>query len=125
VKATLDNNRPIFIQIKENIEEDILNGVLKPDEQIPSNRQLVSFYNVNPVTALRGVGLLVEEGVLYKKRGAGMFVSPDAPEILRRRFREAFKRERLEPLARLAAPLGIGLPELLAMLEDAWREINQ
>ena len=122
MKATLDNNRPIFLQIKENIEEDILNGILKPDEQIPSNRQLVSFYNINPVTALKGVGALAEEGVLYKKRGAGMFVSPGAPEVLRRRYREAFKRERLEPLVRMAAPLGIALDELLAMVAGAWEE---
>jgi DNA-binding transcriptional regulator YhcF (GntR family) len=122
VKATLDDDRPIFLQIKESIETDILNGLLRPDEQIPSNRQLVSFYNVNPMTVLKGVGLLAEEGLVYKKRGEGMFVSPGAPERLRERFRESFRREQLEPLVRLAIPLGVGRDELHAMIDSVWKE---
>lgn len=122
MRATLDDTRPIFLQIKESIEEDILNGLLKPDEQIPSNRQLVSFYDVNPMTVLKGVNLLTEEGILYKKRGTGMFVSPDAPERLRQRFRDAFQREQLEPLVRLAIPLGISLDQLHTMIDNTWEE---
>lgn len=122
MRATLDDTRPIFLQIKESIEEDILNGLLKPDEQIPSNRQLVNFYDVNPMTVLKGVNLLTEEGILYKKRGTGMFVSPDAPERLRQRFRDAFQREQLEPLVRLAIPLGISLDQLHTMIDNTWEE---
>ena len=84
MKSVLDSNRPIYIQIKETIEEDILNGRLLPDEQIPSNSQLVSHYKINPVTVLKGINLLVDEGTIYKKRGLGMFVSPDAPEKLKK-----------------------------------------
>jgi DNA-binding transcriptional regulator YhcF (GntR family) len=122
MKATLDDKHPIFLQIKETIEDDILNGLLKPNEQIPSNRQIVSFYGVNPVTVLKGVSLLTDEGILYKKRGEGMFVSPDAPERLRGRFREAFEREQIQPLISIAAPLGITLPELHTMIDNSWRE---
>jgi DNA-binding transcriptional regulator YhcF (GntR family) len=118
----LDENRPIFIQIKESIETDILNGLLAPDDQIPSNSQLVSFYNINPVTVLKGVNLLLDDGIIYKKRGLGMFVSPDAPEILRRRFREAFEREQLIPLVRLAKPLKISLVELHTMIDNVWEK---
>jgi DNA-binding transcriptional regulator YhcF (GntR family) len=121
VRATLDDGRPLFLQIKESIEEDILSGALRPDEQIPSNRQLVAFYNVNPMTVLKGVGLLAEEGILYKKRGTGMFVARDAPARLRRRFCESFGRDRIEPLVRLAVSLGIGRDELRAMIDEAWK----
>lgn len=124
MKAELDENRPIFLQVKEGIEDDILNGVLKPDEQIPSVRQLVGFYNVNPMTVLKGVGLLADEGIAYKKRGEGMFVAPDAPERLRSRFRDAFSKDRIEPLVRLAVPLGISLDELQLMIIRAWEERN-
>jgi DNA-binding transcriptional regulator YhcF (GntR family) len=122
VKIALDANRPIYLQIKEGIEQDVLNGVLAPDEQIPSNSQLVSFYSINPVTVLKGVNLLIDEGIIYKKRGLGMFVSPEAPEILRKRFREAFEREQIEPLISIAAPLGIGIAELHTMIDNSWKE---
>jgi DNA-binding transcriptional regulator YhcF (GntR family) len=122
LKLVLDADRPIYLQIKEGIERDVLNGVLAPGEQIPSNSRLVSFYGINPVTVLKGVNLLLDEGIIYKKRGLGMFVSSDAPEILRKRFREAFEREQLESLISLAAPLGIGIADLHTMIDKAWRE---
>jgi DNA-binding transcriptional regulator YhcF (GntR family) len=122
MKATLDDRRPIFLQIKESIEEDILNGRLKSDEQIPSTRQLVSFYNINPVTALKGVDLLAKEGIVYKKRGEGVFVSPDAQKRLRERFRENFVLEQVEPLVGLAKPLGISKNELHTMIDQIWKE---
>ncbi len=120
MKPTLDNNRPIYLQIKESIEEDILNGRLAPDEQIPSNSQLVSFYNINPVTVLKGINLLVDEGILYKKRGLGMYVSSDAPEKLKKRFSQAFFHEQIEPLTALAKPLGFSKTELHDMIDRAW-----
>lgn len=124
MKASLDGGSPIYLQIKESIAEDILNGVLKPDEQIPSNRTLVNFYNVNPMTVMKGVGQLVDEGILYKKRGEGMFVAPDAQERLQKRFRENFRQEYLLPLVKLAVPLGIGLEELCGLISEIWREIH-
>lgn len=124
MKSALDNNRPIYLQIKEAIEEDILNGRLAPDEQIPSNSQLVSYYNINPVTVLKGINLLVDEGTVYKKRGLGMFVSPDAPEKLKKRFSRAFFQEQVEPLITLAKPLGFTLQEIHEMIDRAWKGEN-
>jgi GntR family transcriptional regulator len=121
MKPTLDSNRPIYLQIKEAIEEDILNGRLAPDEQIPSNSQLVNHYNINPVTVLKGINLLVDEGIIYKKRGLGMFVSTDAPEKLKRRFSQAFFQEQIEPLTALAKPLGFSLEEIHEMIDSAWK----
>ncbi len=121
MKLTLDSDRPIYLQIKESIEEDILNGKLAPDEQIPSINQLVSFYNINPVTVLKGINLLVDEGTIYKKRGIGMYVSPGAPEQLKKRFSQTFFHEHVEPLTQLAKPLGFTLSEIHEMIEQAWK----
>lgn len=124
MKPALDSNRPIYLQIKEAIEEDILNGRLLPEEQIPSNSQLVSHYNINPVTVLKGINLLVDEGTIYKKRGLGMFVSLDAPEKLKRRFLQTFFQEQIEPLTALAKPLGLTLREVHEMIDSAWKGEN-
>ena len=121
MKSALDSNRPIYLQIKETIEEDILNGRLVPEEQIPSNSQLVSYYNINPVTVLKGINLLVDEGIIYKKRGLGMYVSSDAPERLKKRFSQAFFQEQIEPLTSLAKPLGFTLGEIHEMIDRAWK----
>ncbi|SDN72242.1 GntR family transcriptional regulator [Bacillus sp. OK048] len=121
MKSDLDSNRPIYLQIKETIEEDILYGRLAPEEQIPSNSQLVSHYNINPVTVLKGINLLVDEGIIFKKRGLGMFVSLDAPEKLKRRFSQAFFQEQVEPLTALAKPLGFTLREIHEMIDSAWK----
>lgn len=120
MKAHLDDGRPIFLQIKESIEADILSKALKPDEQIPSNSQLVSFYQINPVTVLKGVNLLADEGIIYKKRGVGMFVSPGAPALLQERYRAAFGQQHLQPLIQTAKPLGISRLQLHEMIDAAW-----
>ncbi len=121
MKSTLDNNRPIYLQIKESIEEDILNGRLAPGDQIPSNSQLVSYYNINPITVMKGINLLVNEGIIYKKRGLGMFVSSDAPEKLKNRFLQVFFQEHIKPLIALAKPLGFTLNEIHEMIDSGWK----
>jgi DNA-binding transcriptional regulator YhcF (GntR family) len=125
LKSTLDNDRPIFQQIKEMIEEDILSGRLKPDEQIPSNSRLVSYYGINPVTVHKGVTLLADEGLIYKKRGLGMFVAADAPVILRKRHSAAFKDEYAAPLVRQARALGMSDVEIHAYIDEALAESSE
>src|ERR1700734_4309936 len=71
----MDESRPIFTQIGEAIENDILAGNLLEESQVPSTNEFAAFYRINPATAGKGVNLLVDEGILYKKRGIGMFVA--------------------------------------------------
>jgi DNA-binding transcriptional regulator YhcF (GntR family) len=120
----LDGSNPIFRQVKESIEEEILSGALGPGEQIPSNRQLVALWGVNPMTVMKGVGLLADEGILHKKRGEGMFVASDAPERLRKRLGENFRQDRLEPLVRLAAALGLSRDRVHVTIDEIWGEIS-
>lgn len=121
MKLTLDSHRPIYLQIKEGIEEDIVNGELVADEQIPSVNQMVNFYNINPVTVLKGINLLVDEGTIYKKRGIGMYVSPGASDKLKKRYLKAFFNDHIKPLTQQAKPLGFTLPEVYEMIERSWR----
>ena len=72
----MDESRPLFAQLAEQIENDIISGVMAEETQVPSINEFAAFYRINPATALKGVQALVDEGALYKKRGIGMFVTP-------------------------------------------------
>ena len=73
-----DDRSPIYQQIADKIKDDILSGALREDEQIMSTNQYAAFYRINPATAAKGFHQLIDEGILYKRRGIGMFVAPDA-----------------------------------------------
>ena len=112
-----DDRSPIYRQIAERIVAEILSGELPPDAQVMSTNQYAAFYRINPATAAKGFQELVDEGVLYKKRGIGMFVSPDAPERLRARHRDRFFAEVVDPMVDRARLIGIPLDEIVAHLE--------
>ena len=87
----LTQEKSIYLQIAEMIETDILRDILLEEERVPSTNELAKLYAINPATAAKGVNILVDEGILYKKRGIGMFVAEGAKEnILNRRRNEFF-----------------------------------
>lgn len=112
-----DEGSPIYRQIAEQIKTDILNGTLAVDEQVMSTNQYAAFYRINPATAAKAFQQLADEGVLYKRRGLGMFVSPNAREQLRRERRERFFEHMLQPLVAEAQAIGIPLREVITRLE--------
>lgn len=112
-----DGERPIFLQLAEMLEDGILSGVYGEDDQVPSITEYAVAYKINPATALKGVNILVDGGLLYKKRGVGMFVAPGAREKLLRDRREKFYVNRIRPMLREAKNLGLSLAELEAMLK--------
>ncbi len=85
---------------------------------MPSTNEFAAFYRINPATAGKAVNLLVEQGVLYKKRGIGMFVAIGAQEILRRERQAEFRRRYVEPLLAEAKLLGISHTELSRMITE-------
>lgn len=113
----MDEGRPIFQQIAELIENDIISGALPEDSQVPSTNEFAAFHRINPATAGKGVGLLVDDGILYKKRGIGMFVSPGARDRLLAQRRDRFRDQYVAPLLAEAAKLGITPAQLAAMVE--------
>lgn len=112
----IDDGKPIFVQIAEFIENEIIDGTMAEESQAPSTNELAGFYRINPATAAKGVGRLVDDGVLYKRRGIGMFVSTGARELLRGRRTEEFYRQYVRPLTAEARKLGIGAGQLEEMI---------
>ena len=115
----LTQEKSISIQIKEMIEDDILRDVLLEEERVPSTNELARLYAINPATAAKGVNLLVDEGILYKKRGIGMFVATGAKAQIQGKRREQFYDNYVKSLMAEAMSLGITKKELVAMILDA------
>src|SRR3954468_23904072 len=103
----IDEGKPIFVQIAEQIENDIIDGVYPAESQVPSTNEFAAFFRINPATAGKGVNLLVDEGILYKKRGIGMFVAEGARAQLVAKRRDQFSTQYVRPLIEEAAKLGI------------------
>ncbi|MFC4224826.1 GntR family transcriptional regulator [Lysinibacter cavernae] len=112
----LHEELPLFQQIAEQIAERILNGSYPEESQVPSKNELAAFYRINPTTAANGVNMLAEQGILYKKRGIGMFVSPGAQDLLRAQRRSGFTQQYVTPMLHEAKNLGIQVPELLSLI---------
>ncbi len=108
---------PIFIQVKEWLEEEILKGHILEEEQVPSTNQFASIYQINPATARKGFSLLVDEGILYKKRGIGMFVATGAKAQIQNRAKERFINESLSALLAEAKNLGMTKSEVIQILQ--------
>lgn len=112
----IEEGKPIFLQIAEQIENQIIDGSLQEESQVPSTNEFAAFHRINPATAGKGVGLLVERGILHKKRGIGMFVSPGARDALLAERRGRFREEFVLPLIAEAAKLGMGQAEVADMI---------
>jgi GntR family transcriptional regulator len=120
--GVFDDRSPIYRQIAEQIEADVLSGALGGDDQVMSTNQYAAFYRINPATAAKAFQQLADEGVLYKRRGIGMFVSPGARERLRRQRRERFFADVVEPMAAQARAIGIPLGEVVARIDELAKE---
>ncbi|MDR3644170.1 MAG: GntR family transcriptional regulator [Clostridia bacterium] len=116
MKLDFSNERSIYLQIAESIEDDILNGALRAEEQIPSTNQIAVIFKINPATAGKGINLLVEGGILYKKRGIGMFVASGAREQIVCKRRDGFYEKYIISLIEEAKRLGIDSGELVQMI---------
>lgn len=115
-----DGERPIFLQLAEHLEDGIISGAYPEEEQIPSITEFSTVYKINPATALKGINILVDEGLIYKKRGIGMFVAEGAKAQLLRKRGEAFYEESALPAVKEAKRLGISLEELQAMIKRGY-----
>ena len=122
MSVEFDDYRPIFLQLAEMLEDAILSGVYGEEDQVPSITEYSVAYKINPATALKGINLLVDEGLLYKKRGVGMFVAPGAKKRLLLNRREKFYKSRLLPVVREAKALGLSHGELEEMMKRGLKD---
>ncbi len=117
MKPQFDTDKPIYLQIAEGIEDDILQEVFAEETQVPSTNQLAAMYRINPATAAKGINMLVSEDILYKQRGIGMFVSSGAVAKIRNKRKTAFYDDYIVPLLNEAAHLDISVDELTEMIK--------
>lgn len=111
-----DSELPLFVQIAEGIEDAILLGAYPEETQVPSTTEISQRLNVNPATALKGINLLVHDGIIYKKRGVGMFVSAGAAKKLRTKRKDSFFEEYIVRLAEEAKRLNFTLEETIELI---------
>lgn len=114
----LTQEKSIYLQIAEMIETDILRDILLEEERVPSTNELAKLYAINPATAAKGVNILVDEGVLYKKRGIGMFVSAGAKEAILSRRKNEFYDNYVKKLLEEAASIGLGKEEVIQLIQS-------
>lgn len=117
MKINLDAAKPIYFQVAEGIEDDILDGNIKEEEQVMSTNQFASIYGINPATAGKGINMLVDEGILFKKRGIGMFVKGRAKEQIKKKRKKLFFYEYVVSMLKEAEKLDITKEEIIKMLE--------
>ncbi len=112
-----DSEKPIYLQLSESIEDAILSGAFEEETQIPSTTEISVKYKINPATALKGINILVDEGIIYKKRGVGMFVNAGAVEILKTKHKSDFLKSYINTLIVEANKLNISKDEIITMIE--------
>ena len=112
----LTQEKSIYIQISEMIENDILRDILCEEEKVPSTNELAKLYSINPATAAKGINILVEAGILYTKRGIGMFVAKGAKESIKNIRKSAFYENYVEARITEAERLGISRQERVNMI---------
>lgn len=121
----LTQEKSIYIQIKEMIENDIIRNIICEEERVPSTNELAKLYAINPATAAKGINLLVDEGILYKKRGIGMFVAAGAKKRIMKKRKDNFFDDYIKNLMEEARRLGITKKELIAMIEKNGGKENE
>ncbi|MFI3131110.1 GntR family transcriptional regulator [Mammaliicoccus sciuri] len=118
MKPTLNEDTPIFLQIADMIKDDLVEGLLSEGEQIPSTTELSNFYNINRATAQKGISLLMDEGIVAKKRGIGVFIAEDARDKLINTRMQDFSNSYIQNMVKEAKRLNISKEELIRRVEQ-------
>lgn len=112
----MNDDKPIYLQIMDIIEDDIISGVYTPNDIIISTTQISKLYSVNPTTAVKAVSILTDKGILYKKRGIGMAVTETARDIILRERTNIFFSQSIQEFIAAATKLGITREALARMI---------
>ena len=118
MKPILDESLPIFQQIAQIIRNDIVEGQIKEGEKVPSENELSNFYNINRATVRKGLQTLVDEEIIYKKRGIGMFVMEGAKAKLLNERKKQYKNEYIWPLLEEAKRLGMSVDKVIELIKE-------
>ncbi|WP_018659855.1 GntR family transcriptional regulator [Allofustis seminis] len=118
----MNQSLPIYLQISQYIEDEILNHQLQAHDKVPSTNEFSKIMKINPATAGKGLNELVDSGILYKKRGLGMFVTEEAESIIIEQRRRTFKKYTLPALIRDAALLKLSKEELIELIRGEFHD---
>lgn len=118
MKINFSQDKSIYVQISEMIENSILRDILLEEEKVLSTNEFAKMYSINPATAAKGINILVDEGILYKKRGIGMFVAEGAKEKIMKRRKNEFFDNYVKKILEEAKSLGITREELVEMISQ-------
>ena len=116
-----NTEKPIFIQIAEQLEDKIFTGVFREETQIPSTNEISALLSVNPHTVLKGMNILVDGEIIYKKRGLGMFVMTGAVEKKRRKRKSRFYEQYIAALIEEAAKLQMTKEDIISLIERGYQ----
>lgn len=116
------SEKPIFIQIAEQLEDSIFIGVFQEETKIPSTNEISALFNINPHTVLKGMNMLVDNNIIYKKRGLGMYVMQGAVEKIRTKRQEQFYSQYIESLMEEAKKLGMTKDQIIKMIEEGFKD---
>jgi GntR family transcriptional regulator len=112
----IEEGKPLFVQIAEQVEDSIVDGSVAEETRAPSTNELAAFHRINPATAAKGVNMLVDKGVLYKRRGIGMFVAAGARDLLLEERRNDFALRYVQPLLAEARRIGLGPDDVASLI---------
>lgn len=116
MKLILNDKEPIFVQVAKFIEDLVIEDVIQEEMQIPSTTEFAKVYRINPATVLKGMNLLVDRAIVYKKRGIGMFVTEGAKACIQKHRKESFTQVAIEELMKEARKLGITKEEIIEQI---------
>lgn len=117
-----DLDKPIFIQIAEQLEDSIFTRIFPEETKIPSTNEISALLSINPHTVLKGMNLLVDEEIIYKKRGLGMFVKEGAVERIRQKRQSQFYTQYIAALVREASKLQMSKEEIMMLIERGFED---
>jgi GntR family transcriptional regulator len=120
----LDEGTPLFLQIGAQLADDISDGTLAEGERVPSSNEFAAYYRINPATAAKGINVLIDQGLLEKRRGIGMFVAAGARERLLAERRQRFAEQYVEPMLVEARRLGMDEADLVSMVQESNHQSN-
>lgn len=120
MQIDFDSEKPIYMQIATELEDAIVTGAFAEEAQIPSTTEISAQFTINPATVLKGMSLLVDQGILYKKRGVGMFVKEGAAEQIRESRKAQFFETYILSMVREAKRIGLSREELLGLIERGY-----
>ncbi len=125
MKLNAEGTKPIYVQIAEWLETEILDESIRGDEKMYSQYQLAEMFNINPATAAKGINILADNDILYKKRGLGMFVSSNAKERIQIKRKNETLKNLIVDLVIEAEHLNIDETELIDMVKEVKNNLGR